>query len=96
MTETKNTIGTNCTKTRGYKNGKFTNSYTLYPDITNISVYSTNTTLPNEDYYYYRIDEVEAFDRQVEEAESAILSFETEIQLLLENHWSFFLLPLLD
>ena len=31
---------------------------------------------------------MEAFDRQVEEAESAILSFETEIQLLLENRGS--------
>lgn len=47
---------------RGYEDlyrfvdGLCTNIQTLYPDISRISFYSSNDTLPEDDYYFYRLD----------------------------------------
>lgn len=40
----------------GYVDGLCTNIQTLYPDISRISFYSSNDTLPQDDYYFYLLD----------------------------------------
>lgn len=40
----------------GYVDGLCTNINTLYPDINRISFYSSNGTLPRDDYYFYLLD----------------------------------------
>ena len=40
----------------GYVDGLCTNISTLYPDIRRISFYSSNDTLPQDDYYFYLLD----------------------------------------
>ncbi len=40
-----------------YVDNLFTNIRMLYPDIESLSVYSTNHTLPRDDYYFYVIEE---------------------------------------
>lgn len=39
-----------------YVNSLFTNIQTLYPDIEQLSVYSSNATLPRDEYYFYYLD----------------------------------------
>ena len=39
-----------------YVDDLFTNVRTFYPDITRISVYSSNDTLPRDEYYFYLLD----------------------------------------
>lgn len=42
-----------------YVDELFSSIYTLYPDIRNISVYSNNTTLPGDNYYFYQSAQAE-------------------------------------
>lgn len=39
-----------------YVDDLFTGMQTLYPDICNISIYSSNQTLPQDKYYFYSLD----------------------------------------
>ena len=39
-----------------YVDDLFTNARTFYPDITRISVYTSNITLPQDEYYFYLLD----------------------------------------
>ncbi|WP_052377991.1 cache domain-containing sensor histidine kinase [Robinsoniella sp. KNHs210] len=43
-----------------YVDELFSSLYTLYPDIRNVSVYSTNNTLPSDRYYFYPAAEAES------------------------------------
>lgn len=39
-----------------YVDNLFTGIHTLYPDISRISIYSSNETLPEDDYYFYYLE----------------------------------------
>lgn len=45
-----------------YVDSLFSNIRMLYPDISSLSVLSTNHTLPRDDYYFYVLEEEEAQD----------------------------------
>lgn len=59
-----------------YVDDLFTNVRTFYPDIIDISIYSSNDTLPRDEYYFYLLDQENLPDWYVATGNGGIMHME--------------------